>query len=74
MPHNKICCGEYRKSQILFLIDAALINAAIILTTGVFLSGYVIHLKGSDFTVALLNNSATWVKTVILKLPVGSEI
>lgn len=60
MPHNKICCGEYRKSQILFLIDAALINAAIILTTGVFLSGYVIHLKGSDFTVALLNNSATW--------------
>ncbi len=60
MSHNAICCGEYRKSQILFLIDAALMNASIVLTTGVFLSGFIIHLKGSDFTVALLNNSATW--------------
>lgn len=44
----------------MFLIDAALINASVILTTGVFLSGFVIHLKGTDFTVALLNNSAIW--------------
>ncbi|HHW32498.1 MAG TPA: hypothetical protein GXX20_12655 [Clostridiaceae bacterium] len=60
MPHNRICCGEYRKSQILFLIDAAFINAAYVLTSGVFLSGFVIHLKGSDFIVALLNNSVIW--------------
>lgn len=60
MPHNRICCGEYRKSQILFLIDAAFVNAAYVLTSGVFLSGFVIYLKGSDFIVALLNNSVIW--------------
>jgi Na+/melibiose symporter-like transporter len=60
MPKNRICYGEHKKSQILFLIDAALINSAHVLTTGVFLSGYVIYLKGSDFLVALLNNSAVW--------------
>jgi len=55
MPHNRICCEGYRKSQILFLIDAAFINAAYVLTSSVFLSGFVIQLKGSDFIVGLLN-------------------
>lgn len=30
------------------------------LTTGVFLSGYIVYLKGSDFLVGILNNSSTW--------------
>jgi MFS family permease len=58
--HSRICEGKYRKSQILFLIDAAIMNAAYILTSGVFLSGFVIHLNGSDFIVAVLNNSIIW--------------
>ena len=58
--HERICCGEYRVSQVLFLIDAVLINAAYVLTTGIFLSGFIISLEGSDFIVALLNNAATW--------------
>lgn len=55
-----VCSGETRKSQILFIFDGIFINAATVLTTGVFLSGYVVLLKGSDFLVGLLNNSATW--------------
>lgn len=58
--HKSICCGRYKNSQILFLIDAAVINAAYILTSGIFLSGFVISLNGSDVVVALLNNSGTW--------------
>ncbi|NLC67516.1 MAG: MFS transporter [Clostridiaceae bacterium] len=57
---TRICEGKYRRSQILFLIDAAVINAAYVLTSGFFLSGFVIHLNGSDFIVAILNNSFTW--------------
>jgi hypothetical protein len=55
-----ICSGEYRRSQILFLVSAILVNASTILTTGTFLSGYIVLLQGSDFLVGLLNNSATW--------------
>jgi len=58
--HKRICGGKYKNSQILFLIDAALINAAYVLTSGVFLSGFIINLKGSDFIVAILNNAGTW--------------
>ncbi|HHV97412.1 MAG TPA: MFS transporter [Clostridiaceae bacterium] len=58
--HERICSGEHRISQILFLIDAVLINAAYVLTTGIFLSGFIINLEGSDYIVALLNNAAIW--------------
>lgn len=44
----------------LFIFDGIFVNAALVLTTGVFLSGYVVLLKGSDFLVGILNNSATW--------------
>jgi MFS family permease len=61
-----ICKGEYRKSQILFIIEAVLTNAAYILTGGVFLSGYLVFLKAPDFLVGILNNSATWASIVAL--------
>jgi MFS family permease len=48
------------KTRRLFIIDGALINAAVVLTSGVFLSGYIVLLGGSDFLVGLLNNSLTW--------------
>lgn len=57
---SSICYGENRKSQILFIFDGVLINAAAVLTSGIFLSGYIIFLKGSDFLVGMLNNSSTW--------------
>ena len=64
--HKNICEGKYRNSQILFLIDAAIINAAYVLTSGVFLSGFIISLNGSDFIVALLNNAGTWASILSL--------
>lgn len=63
---NRVLSGPNRKSQILFLIDAAVINAAYVLTSGVFLSGYIISLNGSDVLVALLNNSAVWAAIISL--------
>jgi Major Facilitator Superfamily. len=59
-----LCSGEYRKSQLLFIFDGIFINAATVLTTGVFLSGYIVYLNGSDFLVGILNNSATWASVV----------
>ena len=47
-------------------MDGALINAALILTSGIFLSGYIVFLKGSDFLVGLLNNSLTWASVAAL--------
>lgn len=54
------CSGPYRKSQIYFILDGILINAAIILTTGVFMSGYMIHLGASDFLIGIINNAPSW--------------
>jgi Major Facilitator Superfamily. len=55
---------ENKKTRLLFIVDGALINAAIVLTAGIFLSGYVVFLEGSDFLVGLLNNSITWASVV----------
>lgn len=60
MAFFPLCQGEHRKSQIFFIFDGILINAAATLTNGVFLSGYLVSLKASDFLVGILNNSATW--------------
>lgn len=60
------CSGKYRKSQLLFLLDAVLINAAVILTNGVFLSGYIVSLNGPDFLVGLLNNASSWASIAAL--------
>lgn len=54
------CYGENSRSQLLFIFDGILINAATILTNGVFLSGYIVYIKGSDFLVGMLNNSSSW--------------
>lgn len=58
------CSGMNRKKQLLFLLDAFLINGAYILTTGAFLSGYAIYLGTSDFLTSLLNNSANYTTTL----------
>ncbi len=52
--------GSYNRNQILFIIDAVLINASRILTTGIYISGYMVLLKAPDFLVGILNSSAAW--------------
>lgn len=54
------------KTRLLFIIDGILINAALVLTSGIFLSGFIISLNGSDFLVGLLNNSLTWASIAAL--------
>lgn len=61
-----MCTGDYRRSQINFILDGILINAATLLTTGMFLSGYLIYLGASDFLVGILNNAATWALIISL--------
>ncbi|HBP39145.1 MAG TPA: hypothetical protein DD640_10495, partial [Clostridiales bacterium] len=58
--------GNLEKVRMLFIIDGILINVAIVLTSGVFLSGYIILLGGSDLLVGLLNNSLSWAPVVAL--------
>jgi MFS family permease len=55
-----LCQGENRKSQILFIFDGILINAAVTITTGFFLSGYMVALKADDFLVGIVNSAPTW--------------
>lgn len=57
---------ENKKTRLLFIIDGALINSALVLTAGIFLSGYIVFLDGSDFLVGLLNNSITWASVAAL--------
>jgi len=54
------CEGKTKSSQLLFLLDAVLINGAYILTTGTVLSGYIIYLGAGDFFTAILNNSTNF--------------
>jgi hypothetical protein len=61
---NKQLSDQQKKTRTLFMIEGALSQAAIILTTGVFLSGYVVLLGGSDLLVGILNNSVTWASVV----------
>lgn len=58
--------GENKKTKLLFILDGVFINAAIVLTMGVFLSGYIVLLNGTDFLVGLLNNSNTWAAIVAI--------
>jgi len=50
-------CG---KNGLLFIVDGVLINAAIILTTGAFISGFFVHLQAPDFLVGLINTANVW--------------
>ena len=52
--------NERSRIQKLFILDGAIINAAVVLTSGIFLSGYIVLLGGSDFLTGLLNNSLGW--------------
>jgi MFS family permease len=54
------------KTQILFILNGVLINAAAVLSSGIFLSGYIVFLGGSDIIVGLLNNSGVWASIVAL--------
>lgn len=63
---SRILKDENRKTRLLFIIDGVLINAALVLTAGIFLSGYIVFLEGSDFLVGLLNNSLTWASVAAL--------
>lgn len=58
--------GSNGKSQLLFLLDGIIINAAFALTTGIVLSGYAIYLGADDFLTALLNNTVNY--TTILSV------
>ena len=60
MHLTRVLKDESKKTRLMFIIDGAIINAAVVLTTGIFLSGYIVFLEGSDFLVGLLNNSLTW--------------
>lgn len=63
---SRILKDENKKTRLLFIIDGAFINAALVLTSGIFLSGYIVFLEGSDFLVGLLNNSLTWASVAAL--------
>ena len=63
---SRILSDESKKTRLMFIIDGALINAALVLTAGIFLSGYIVFLEGSDFLVGLLNNSLTWASVAAL--------
>ena len=51
---------EERRKSLLFIFNGIFINAAVILTSGMFLSGYLVLLGASDFIVGLMNNSMNW--------------
>ena len=58
--NNKYNRRKRSRSEKLFIIEGSLTNAAIVLNSGIFLSGYIIYLGGSDFLTGLLNNSLAW--------------
>ncbi len=49
-----------RRTSILFILSGVFINASLVLTSGLFLSGYIVYLGGSDLLVGLMNNSVNW--------------
>jgi len=57
---SSFCSGDDYKSQKLFVVDAVLINAAFVITSGYILSGYLLHLGATDFLSALINSSASF--------------
>jgi hypothetical protein len=51
---------DERRKSLLFIMNGVLINAAVVLSSGMFLSGYIVLLGGSDFLVGLMNNAMNW--------------
>ena len=52
--------ATYDRTKMLFILDGIMVNIAVILSSGVFLSGYLVYLGGSDFLIGLLNFSMNW--------------
>ncbi len=57
---------KYNSDQLLFILDGVLINASIILSTGIFVSGYIVFLGGSDFITGIINSSLAWASVASL--------
>jgi hypothetical protein len=55
---------EHDPNELAFVMDGALIRAALILTSSTYLSGFVIYLGGSDFLVGLLDMAQSWAPIV----------
>jgi Na+/melibiose symporter-like transporter len=58
--------GELGKSRLLLIFDGILANSAAVLTAGVFLSGYILYLDGSDLLTGLINSCASWAAIAML--------
>lgn len=58
--------GNYTRNQLLFILDAIFINASFILTSGIFISGYIVFLGGSDFLTGIINSSVNWASIAAL--------
>ncbi|HHV59757.1 MAG TPA: MFS transporter [Clostridiaceae bacterium] len=52
--------SSYNRNQLLFIIEAVLINASLVLNQGIYVSGYMVLLNASDFLVGILNSSNAW--------------
>lgn len=63
---NPLFQGELGKSRKLLIFDGILQNAAVILTMGVFLSGYLVWLDGTDFLAGIVNSSINWASIAVL--------
>ena len=58
--------ATYDRTKMLFILDGIMVNIAVILSSGVFLSGYLVYLGGSDFLIGLLNFSMNWAAILAL--------
>lgn len=56
--------ATYDRTKMLFILDGVMVNIAVVLSSGVFLSGYLVYLGGSDFLIGLLNFSMNWAAIV----------
>jgi len=63
---NPLFQGELGRSRRLLIIDGILQNAAAILTMGVFLSGYLVWLDGTDLLAGIVNSSMNWATIAVL--------
>ncbi len=63
---NPLFQGELGKSRKLLIFDGILQNAAVILTMGIFLSGYLVWLDGTDFLAGIVNSSINWASIAVL--------
>ena len=56
----------YGRNSFLFVIDGIFINAAIILTTSAFLTGFFVEINASDFVIGIVNTAYVWAPVTAL--------